>query len=128
TPSGAGLVILGGNPMVNAENLDIVTTTGKGIVATAGTLNISAGADGSTVASTGGVAVDLSGVALNVSLLRVSANGGTNGIYLQNTTGTFTVTGSGTAGSGGTIQNVSNRGVNAINAAGLALRSMIINN
>jgi len=128
TPSAAGLVILGGNPTVNAANLDIVTTTGKGIYGTAGTLNVSAGANGSTVASAGGVAVDLSGMTLNVSLLSVSATGGTNGINLNNTTGSFSVTGSGTAGSGGTIQNTSTRGAQFVNTGSVSLSSMNFTN
>jgi VCBS repeat-containing protein len=128
TPSGAGLTISGGSPTISASNLDVITTTGVGISGNAGTLNISAGADGSTVASTTGTAVDLSGMSLNVSLLSVSANGGTRGIRLNNTTGSFTVTGSGAAGSGGTIQNTSARGAQFTNTGSVSLSSMNFTN
>src|SRR5207244_274936 len=46
TPSGNGLHISGGTPTVSAANLDVTSTTGVGILGNAGTLNISAGADG----------------------------------------------------------------------------------
>jgi VCBS repeat-containing protein len=128
TPTGSGLIIVGGTPIVNASNLDIVTTIGTGIFGTAGTLNISAGADGSTITTTGGIAADLTAMALNMSLLSVSVNGGSNGIKLQNTTGTFTVTGDNSLnanGSGGSIVNVSLRPVHLIGAGGtVSLRSM----
>jgi len=127
-PNGAGLVITGGTPTVNAANLDVVTTTGTGIQGNAGTLNITAGADGSTVASTGGMAVDLSGMTLNVSLLSVDANGGTRGIRVNNTTGSFAVTGSGAAGTGGTIQNTSARGAQFTNTGSVSLSFMNFTN
>jgi hypothetical protein len=128
TPSGNGLHISGGTPTVSAANLDVTTTTGAGIVGNAGSLNISAGADGSTVTSGTGVAVDLSGMSLGVSLLSVSANGGTNGIRLNGTTGSFAVTGSGSAGSGGTIQNTTARGASLGTTGSVSLSWMNFTN
>jgi hypothetical protein len=61
------------------------------------------------VASTTGTAIDIQGTGNTgtMAFTSVSANGGANGIVLQNFTGgTFTILGTGTAGSGGTIQNM----------------------
>ena len=78
-----------------------------------------------------GTAVNINGGALNVSLDSVSSSAGANaGIVLQNTTGSFTVTGTGAAGSGGTISGKTgnNNGVTLNNAAGVSLAFMNINN
>ncbi|MEZ5577673.1 MAG: hypothetical protein R3F44_19345 [Candidatus Competibacteraceae bacterium] len=56
-----------------------------------------------SVTSTTGTAVNLSSLNGTVTLTSVSANGAANGIVLDTTTGSFTVTGSGAAGTGGTI-------------------------
>ena len=49
----------------------------------------------------------------------VASNGGTKGISLNTTgAGAFTVTGTGTAGSGGTIQNITNRGAEFVTVSG----------
>src|SRR5207249_2077526 len=76
-----------------------------------GTVNVSG--SNNTITATTGTAVNLSGVGGAVSLMSVSANGGANGLVLQNTTGSFIVTGDGNDtsvggnGSGGTISNMS---------------------
>ena len=128
TPGGNGLVMAGSSSVVSASNLDIITTTGTGIIATDGTLNIAAGANGSTITTTGGVAADITGSTLGVSLLRVDVTGGSTGIKLQNTSGSFTVTGDGTLaanGSGGSITNVTTRPVHLLSAGGtITLQSM----
>jgi hypothetical protein len=62
-----------------------------------------------SVTTTTGIAVNLSGSGGVISLTSVSANGGSNGIVLENTTGSFTVTGDGgdtNNGSGGTITSM----------------------
>jgi VCBS repeat-containing protein len=125
TPGANGLVINGGTPTVNAANLDVTTTGGKGIFGNAGTLNVTAGADGSTVTTTGNTAVDLSNMTLGVTLRSVTAAADANGILVNNTTGSFTVTGSGaTAGSGGTISGMTARGASFITASNVSLRNM----
>lgn len=74
---------------------------------------------------------------LNVSLTRVDANGCDSGIVLQNTTGSFTVAGTGTAGSGGTIQATNGNnvltdaigdGVSLTNATNVSLTRMVFTN
>ena len=66
-----------------------------------------------------------------MTFLSISANGAANGIVLNNTgaLGGLTVTGSGaTDGSGGTIQNITNRGVSAIDAVQINLSNMNFTN
>lgn len=79
-----------------------------------------------TVSATNTPAVDISGsVALNINLTAVNANGGNKGMVISGTSGTFQVTGSGTtSGSGGTIQNINQRGIELLNTAGITLKNM----
>jgi hypothetical protein len=91
--------------------LAIATTNGTGFSATGGGTVTVTGA-GNTVTSAGGVAVRVENTTIGASGLTfrsVSANGGTNGIVLNNTGAVngLQVTGTGAAGSGGTIQSVS---------------------
>jgi hypothetical protein len=94
------------------------------------------------VTTTTGTAVSIGGAASGgtFTFRSISANGGANGIVLQNTTGSFTVTGDGantTLGgnsSGGTIANMigadgatSGTGVYLNNAQNVTLRRMTIN-
>ena len=97
-----------------------------------------------SVTTSNAAAVNLSSSGGTISLTSVSANGGSNGIVLNNTTGTFTVAGTGgicteanTSGcSGGTIQNMTgadDSGVTPIgtgivlnNAVGVSLTRMYI--
>jgi uncharacterized repeat protein (TIGR01451 family) len=79
--------------------------------------------NGGSLSGNNAAAVDISSSDLNVSLTSVSSNGGSNGISLVNTTGSFSVNGDGnTASSGGTIQNKSANGVWLSNAAGVTLK------
>ncbi|KIO51207.1 Ig-like domain-containing protein, partial [Flavobacterium hibernum] len=55
----------------------------------------------------------------------ISANGSTTGISVNKALGIFQVTGTGTtAGSGGTIQNIQNRGVEFITCSGISLKNI----
>lgn len=110
--------------------LVIGTTTGTGFDATGGG-TISVTGAGNTVASAGGVAVRVQNTTIGASGLTfrsVSANGGTNGIVLNNTGALngMQVTGSGTAGSGGTIQGTSGDAVSLNDARNVFLTSMSI--
>jgi hypothetical protein len=107
------VTITGGTGTYSLGTVSIFTTgaSAQGIVATNadGTLNSTAG----TVDASGARAVNISGPAglttLGMTLTSVSANGGPNGISIQNTNGSFTVTGDNTStnnSSGGTIQNI----------------------
>ncbi|HEX8903599.1 MAG TPA: Ig-like domain-containing protein, partial [Longimicrobiaceae bacterium] len=89
------------------DSVKVTTSTGNGINATSGTLTI-AGTHNS-ITSAGGIALNVSGATIGAGGLNfrsISATGGANGIVLSNTgSNGLTVTGNGTAGSGGTIQN-----------------------
>ncbi len=79
-----------------------------------------------------GQAVDLTNGALTASFRSISSNGGTHGIELTNTTGSFTVVGDGSLarnGSGGTITATLDDGIALTNASNVTLQSMnLINN
>jgi hypothetical protein len=112
--------------------LAIATTSGTGFEATGGGTVTVTGA-GNTVSSAGGVAVRVKNTTIGVAGLTfrsVSASGGTNGIVLNNTGAVngMQVTGTGAAGSGGTIQGMSGDGVRLDDAANVQLSSMVIQN
>lgn len=119
TVTNAGVVVTGNtNGTVNFTNggLDIDTTSGTGFSATGGG-TVTVQDAGNSVTSTTGTAVTINATtigAAGVTFQSVSANGGTNGIYLRNTgsTGFFAITGTAsTDGSGGTIQNITGANV-----------------
>ncbi len=112
-----------GTANINATDFNVTTTGATGIVGSgSGTFSIAGG----TVSTTNGTAVNLSNHNLAIALTAVNASNGVNGINLSSTTGTFAVNGTGAAGSGGTITGTTGVGVNATNAAGVSLTSMII--
>lgn len=90
--------------------LNIATTGATGFGATGGgTVNVT-GAD-NVIAATGGAALSVVNTGIGASGMTfrsISANGGANGIVLDNTGAVngMQVTGSGAAGTGGTIQNL----------------------
>lgn len=111
--------------------LTISTTSGNGIVFTnGGTLTIINA--GNTVTTTTGTAVNFSNVtigAAGVTFRSVSVNGAFNGIVLNNTgNGPFTISGSGTASSGGVIQNTSGPGILLTNTGSVSLNWMQVLN
>ncbi|MBK8501168.1 MAG: cadherin-like domain-containing protein [Saprospiraceae bacterium] len=108
--------------------LTISTTSGTGFNVTGGG-TVTVQGTGNTIASTTGTALAVSNTTIGASNLNfrsISANGATNGIVLNNTgaVGGLVVTGlSTTDGSGGTIQNISARGVSASNTSNLSLKN-----
>lgn len=113
--------------------LVITTTSGTGFSATGGgTINVT-GAN-NTITSTTGSPVNIANTTIgasNVTFKSVSCNGASNGIVLNTTgaSGGFVVTGTGTTdGSGGTIQNITNRGVSAFSTTNLSLKNMAFTN
>jgi len=118
TPGGAGLVISGGTATVNATTLSVNTTTGKGILGTGGTLNVSGS---SSVTSSAASAIDLSGMALGATFTSVSSSNDAIGIRLNNTTGSFT-------SNGGTISNQTTAGLKATSATNISLSNMTFTN
>lgn len=114
-------------------NLAITTTSGTGFNATGGGTISVTGAN-NTIASTTGVALNIANTTIgagNVTFKSISANGAPNGIVLNTTgaSGGLIVTGTGsTNGSGGTIQNITNRGVSATSTTNLSLSNITFTN
>ncbi|PSL23134.1 Ig-like domain-containing protein [Dyadobacter jiangsuensis] len=75
-------------------------------------------------------ALDISGgITLAVTLTAVNANGGNKGMIISGTSGSFQVTGSGTTlGSGGTIQNIAQRGIELLNTTNITLKNINLTN
>lgn len=124
--TGATINFTGGGLVIN-------TTSGTGFSATGGgTVNVT-GAN-NTNTSTTGSPVNIANTTIgasNVTFKSVSCNGASNGIVLNTTgaSGGFVVTGTGTTdASGGTIQNITNRGVSAFSTTNLSLKNMTFTN
>ncbi|MDQ6530987.1 Ig-like domain-containing protein [Flavobacterium sp. LHD-85] len=83
-----------------------------------------------TISTTNAQAVNItSGGALDCIFTSISASGVSKGISVNSSQGSFLVTGTGsTAGSGGTIQNISLRGVEFISCANVTLKNMNFTN
>ena len=110
--------------------LAIGTTTGTGFEATGGGTVTVTGA-GNTVASTGATALRVENTTIGgsgLSFRSISASGAVNGIVLLNTGALngLQVTGTGTAGSGGTITGMSGDGVRLDGVSNVFLSSMVI--
>ncbi len=116
---------------VRLDALNATSSSDEGLLLSGVSGDFAIVASNNTITATGIVAVSISGVAgvnLGITLQSVSADGGTNGILLSNTTGSFMVVGD--AGntqnaSGGTIQNCSGDGVSLSNCQGVELNQMV---
>lgn len=80
------------------------------------------------ISTTTGTAVLLSNTGGDFDIKSISSNGASTAISLNGTTGTFNVTGSGVAGTGGVIQNTTSDAIKLTNAANVSLAYMNINN
>lgn len=140
TTSGTGILGTGGgtvnfNP--TGSGLDITTTTGTGILATGlGTITVTG--SGNTISSTTGTALNISDTTIgdnDVTFQSISAGTAASGapamgIRLNNTGsgGGLIVTGTGSSGTGGTIQRCTH-GIYANNSHNISLSWMnILNN
>ncbi|MBL1264479.1 tandem-95 repeat protein [Methylomicrobium sp. RS1] len=111
--------------------LTVTTTSGAGFNAINGATAINVTGSGNTLASTTGIALNVSNSTIGGSGLTfqsISSNGAANGIALNNTgsNGGLTVSGTGSAGSGGTIQNGST-GISLTNTRNISLTRMQLN-
>lgn len=125
------VTITNGTGTYSLGAVSIFTSGVQGIVATDadGTINSASG----TVDATNARAINIDGPAglttLGMTLTRVSSTSSTtNGISIQDTNGSFTITGTGTAGSGGTIQDTTGRGGSFISASNITLKYMNFTN
>ncbi|WP_206535346.1 hypothetical protein [Mesorhizobium sp. M7A.F.Ca.US.011.01.1.1] len=105
TTSGVGLSQAGGTTSFT-NGLTIDTTTGIGIVGTSGTMGITATAAAQTVNSTGGTAINLSGVAATIALDSTSSTGGVNNVSLTNISGALNLGTGALSGATGASFNV----------------------
>jgi Bacterial Ig domain/Cadherin domain len=119
-----------GGTMNFGGGLDIDTTSGAGFSATGGgTVSVGTGANPNTIDSTTGTALNVANTTIGASGLTfqsISSNGGSNtGIILDTTgnNGGLTVTGTGTAGSGGTIANKTGADGSTTTGVGIYLNS-----
>jgi uncharacterized repeat protein (TIGR01451 family) len=88
-----------------------------------------------TINNTGVSAIDITGAAdpnevdLDITFASVSSSGSDVGINLTNTTGSFSVTGTGTTdGSGGTLENLNDHGIQLINTQNVSISNMNLTN
>ncbi|MET0398923.1 MAG: cadherin-like domain-containing protein [Longimicrobiaceae bacterium] len=133
TGAGAGVTLsnnTGATVQFAGGGLAITTTTGAGFSATGGGTVQVTGAN-NTIASAGGVALGVVNTTIGASGITfrsISANGGTGGIVLSGTGSAngLNVTGSGAAGSGGTIQNTTGDGISLTDARSVTLASMLV--
>ncbi len=125
TGNGGGISLASGN---RVRGLNLSHNGGTALAGgSVGALTVAEAA----ISNTAGIAVNLTGGTLDVTLDNVSASGGANGIALANTTGRFSVTGNGALaqnGTGGTIQNTTGNGVQLNNVENVSLARMNINN
>ena len=108
--------------------LDIDTTTAIGFNATNGGTVTVTGSNNSIVSTTG-TALNVANTTIGASDLTfqsISSNGAANGIVLNTTgsSGGLTVTGTGSANSGGTIQNSTGDGIKLTSARDISLTEM----
>lgn len=116
----------------SGNNLSLTTTSGNGFNATGGG-TVSVAGTGNTITSTTGIALNVQSTTVsssNLNFQSIAANGGANGIAMNNTgaAGGLIVTGTGSAGSGGTIQSTTGDGINIVNIRSISLTNMNISN
>ncbi len=78
-----------------------------------------------SINNTGGTALNFNNGAMDAVFLSVSASNATNAISITNTTGSVQITGTGTTdASGGTLTNISGRGIDLRTATNITLKNM----
>ncbi|WP_343618392.1 Ig-like domain-containing protein [Flavobacterium sp.] len=126
--TGTSNPIIAGITLGTNNDIQAVALTGTLSGSNAGNLKIK----NATIAITNNsqaVNINGGGGTLDCIFTSISTNGNVKGISITNTVGSFEVTGSGTtAGSGGTIQNISDRGAEFITCANITLRNMNFTN
>ena len=136
TSIGTGISITGGTgntSIINFSDLDVACNSGAVAISTShsGTLTCTSG----TITTSNVRGIVLNGGSsvlketLGVVLDSYSASGASKGLEILNTLGSFTINGTGTTdGSGGTISNISARGIELNNASNVTLKNMALTN
>jgi uncharacterized repeat protein (TIGR01451 family) len=124
--TGGGTYSFTGGVQLTTGSNPAFTATGTGNIEVTGTNN--------TLATTSGQAINIANsnrTANGITFRSVSVSGATTGVLLNSVggTGAFTITGTGTTNSsGGTIANVSTRGVSILSTNNVALSNMTFTN
>jgi trimeric autotransporter adhesin len=124
TWNSAAITLASGNDM---EGINFNATTGTTITgANVGALKVR----DVSVTNTAGQALQITaGGVLDVQFKSISAAGAAKGISVNNSTGKFEILGTGTtAGSGGTISNITNRGAEFISCTNVILKNINFTN
>ena len=121
----SGTVSLSGNITASTGTANAFVATGGGTIRATHTA--------STITTTTGTGVNINGTTIGsggVTFRSVSVNGASSGIILNNAgTGGFTITGDGaTDGTGGTLQNVTERGIDIQTTDNISLGFMDLTN
>lgn len=126
-PSITGTVAMNANSVV--RGVDITPNSGATGLSASGALGLAVSQV--RVTTNNAAAVSLTNSDGTFSFMTISASGGTNGIVWNNATpaaGSFTVTGTGSLGSGGVIQNMTGHGISLTRASNVSLTMMNIQN
>jgi hypothetical protein len=132
--SGAGVGLSNNTGAANfTGQLTLNTGANAAFSATGANGTVTATHAANTLTTTTGTALTVNGPDIGVGgmvFTSIAANGAPNGIVLQDTgtTAGLTVSGTGGAGSGGTIQNITNRGASFVNAINISLSDMNFTN
>jgi hypothetical protein len=126
--TGATITFSGGLNLNTGASAAFTATNGGTVNATQNNTTIL-----NTLTTTTGTALNVANTTIGASGLTfrsISANGATKGISLNTTgAGALTVTGTGTTnGSGGTIQNITERGIELIGTGPVSLANIALNN
>ena len=127
TGTGAGVNITTGTLAMSFDEISSSNAAGITLSGVNGDFDVTTG----TIDSGASTAVSISGspIELGVTLTSVSVNGAPHGINLNNTTGSFTVTGDGGGTknqSGGHIQNTTDDGISLTNATNISITQLNI--
>ncbi len=133
---GTGVSLMGntGSTVAFSGGLGLSTAGNAAFTATGGgTVTVDNAGVVNTLATTSGIALNVQSTtigALGLKFRSIAAHGAVNGILLNTTgsSGGLTVTGTGTAGTGGTITNSTDSGVHATSTTNLNLSWMTITN
>ena len=126
TTSGTGINWNGPTSSSAVTFNNVTSTTGAAVViANSGATDFTF----NDVTSTTGTAVNVGTATGDFVFHAINANGASKGIQVSAATGTFTVNGTGTTdGSGGTIQNCTQRGAEIISSSNVTLKNMSFSN
>ncbi|MEM9291943.1 MAG: tandem-95 repeat protein [Acidobacteriota bacterium] len=130
--AGLGMSFRNSSGLKALAGVDITTTGGVGLEVTdAGSVESSGAAN--VVGSTNATAlrvVDAAITANDLTFRSLSSSGAIEGVVIENTgtQGGLTVTGTGAAGTGGTIQNITNNGIRLQQAESISLAYMNLTN